>query len=187
MIRLTLVCHAATRAVRGAAFPLDEPIDPSGLRQATALAGTFAGAHRAWTSPALRARQTAAALGLDAAVEPLLGECDYGLWAGRRLAEVQAEQPAAVAAWIGDPAAAPHGGESLLDVLNRAAAWLDAQARETGHVVAVTHSAIVRAAILHAIGAPPAAFWRIDAAPLSWTDLRGDGASWTLRATGLTA
>ena len=73
---------------------------------------------RAWTSPAARARQTAEALGLAADVEPALRGCDHGRWTGCSLAEAQAaDGEAALLAWLGDPAAAPHGGESFADVL----------------------------------------------------------------------
>jgi broad specificity phosphatase PhoE len=67
------------------------------------------------------------------------------------------------------------------------AGWLDDLRGEPGHTLAVTHAAVIRAAILAVIGAPAACFARIDVTPLGLTDLRGDGRRWTLRATGLTA
>jgi len=182
--RLTLLCHASTDAVRRAAFPIDEPLDERGAAQAAAAADRLHAAERSWTSPALRARQTAAALRLTAATDPALRDCDFGRWAGRRLVDLQADEPDAVASWIGDPAAAPHGGESILDVLRRVAAWLDERCRDAGHGVAVTHPAVIRAAVLHVIGAAPDAFWRIDVEPLTCTDLRRNGDRWTLRSTG---
>ena len=36
-VRLTLICHAATQAVRVAAFPADEPIDKQGEAKAATL------------------------------------------------------------------------------------------------------------------------------------------------------
>jgi broad specificity phosphatase PhoE len=66
-------------------------------------------------SPALRAAQTAEGLALEARAEPLLRDCDFGCWAGRSLAEVQAQAPEAVADWLANPHAAPHGGESFAD------------------------------------------------------------------------
>jgi broad specificity phosphatase PhoE len=180
--RLTLLCHASTDAVRRAAFPDDEPLDERGAAQAAA--GRLRAADRSWTSPALRARQTAAALQLSAVPEPALRDCDFGCWRGRRLVDLQIEEPEAVASWLGDPAAAPHGGESILDVLHRVAGWLDERRRDAGHGIAVTHPAVIRAAIIHVIGAPPQAFWRIDVEPLSRTDLRRNGDRWTVRSTG---
>src|SRR5271157_1136923 len=67
-VRLTLICHASTSAVRNAAFPLDEALDPQGQAKASALVANLRAADSALTSPALRARQTAAALNLDAKV-----------------------------------------------------------------------------------------------------------------------
>jgi broad specificity phosphatase PhoE len=48
--------------------------------------------------------------------------------------------------------------------------------------VAVTHPAIIRAAILIALDAPPKSFWRIDIAPASRTQMHFRGHAWTLRS-----
>jgi broad specificity phosphatase PhoE len=87
-VTLSLICHAPTRAIRDAAFPADEPLDPQGAAMAAAAADTIRRVDEAWTSPALRARQTADALRLDARIDPLLRDLDYGSWAGRLLDEV---------------------------------------------------------------------------------------------------
>jgi broad specificity phosphatase PhoE len=180
--RLTLVCHAATAATRAAAFPADEPVAARSLAQAAALARRIGPTDRAWSSPALCARQTAAALGLDAVAHAALRDCDYGRWSGRRLANVHVEDPHAIAAWRADPAAAPHGGESLAAVLERVGVWLDDCVTGSGKSVAVTHASVIRAAIVHVLDAPAHAFWRIDVAPLSMLDLGSDGTRWNLRA-----
>lgn len=185
--RLKLVCHAPTSAVRTSAFPADEPVDAQGLQKLAGFSGRLGHVDRCWTSPALRARQTAAALHLDADAEPLLRDCDYGTWAGRTFEDVQAREPDAVAEWLGDPEAAPHGGESVADVLKRVAAWLDAQSQAERKVVAVTHATAIRAAVIHAIQAAPPSFWRIDIAPLSVTTLSGNYGRWTLSSIGMLA
>jgi broad specificity phosphatase PhoE len=141
-------------------------------------------ADRCWSSPALRAIQTAESLQLDAIVEPMLRECDYGRWSGRSFDEVQAQEPEALAEWMRDPEAAPHGGESIVGLIGRVAAWLEAQNGMRGKTVAVTHASVIRAAIVHAIEANPQSFWRIDVAPLSVTALSGNGGRWTLSAIG---
>ena len=178
--RLLLLCHASTGAARAASFPGNEPLDDPGRRRLAASPPAVGRPHRCWTSPALRATQTAQALQLDAAPEPLLRECEYGRWTGRSLDDVQAQEPDAVAAWMQDPATAPHGGESLLALLGRVGQWLDAQNQLPGRVVAVTHASVIRAALIHAIAAGPAAFWRIDVAPLSLAMLSGNGSRWNL-------
>ena len=179
--RLTLICHAATSATRSAAFPDDEPIDAKSAAKARALALVLPKPHRAFASPAARAAQTAQALGLAAAPDAALRDCDYGRWAGRRLDALEAAEPEAVALWLSDPAAAPHGGESIVDLLARIGPWLDACGGEAGHAIAVTHAAIIRAAIVHALQARPRSFWRIDIAPLSRVTLTCGGGAWRLR------
>ena len=174
-MRLVLVGHGATSATRRAAFPVDEPLEqPDVVLEPLRADVTFC-------TPAVRCRQTAAALDLDAAPDDRLRDCDYGSWSGRTLDEVAADDPQAVHAWLTDPTAAPHGGESTQDFLGRVGAWLDALPRDHHRVVAVVTPAIVKAAVVHAIVGTPASFWRIDVAPLSRTVLSGRPTSWTLR------
>ena len=179
--RLTLVCHGATKATRAAAFSRDEPLEDGGMEQARMLSPALRRWDRAVTSPALGARQTADALSLDAHVHPALRDCDYGHWGGRRLADVQAAHPSEVAIWLSDPAAAPHGGESLLALMLRVSDWMADRLHEDGHTIAVTHAAVVRAALIGVLAAPPQSFWRIDVEPMSLLDLRSDKRRWALR------
>jgi len=182
--RLALVCHGSTDAVRRAAFPLDEPLDDSGKRRAADLAGHLANFECCWTSPELRARQTAEALGLSAIVQPMLRECSYGRWAGKTFSKIAADDPHAASAWLLDPAAAPHGGEAVVELIKRVAIWLaDEQARER-RTITITHSTIIRAALVHIIAAPPQSFWRIDIAPLSVTRFSGKDGRWNVICVG---
>src|SRR5262245_21156138 len=177
MRRLLLVRHAPTDATRRAAFPGDEPLDEDARRQVAALAGRLPRSYEALSSPALRCRETARAAGLEATAEPALAECDFGAWAGRSLAEID---EAAARAWMTDPESAPHGGESLSQFARRVAGWLDEQARRDGAAVAVTHAGVVKGALVHALGAPLASFWRIDVAPLAITELHAHDGRWTV-------
>jgi broad specificity phosphatase PhoE len=204
--RLTLVAHASTAATAGAGFPADEGLEPRGLAAARAARGGLRRPTRVVRSPATAAAETADALGLAATVDLGLADWDLGAWRGRTLDELAAADPAAVRAWLTEPGAAPHGGESLAALLARVTAWLgsiDGQGEEGrgdgpggggegddgpgggGHVVAVTHAGVVRAAVVVTLDAPPAAFWRIDIAPLTATVLRGGAGRWTLRGTAL--
>ncbi|MGO9430831.1 histidine phosphatase family protein [Rhodoblastus sp.] len=182
--RLKLLCHASTSAVRTSAFPADEPLDMQGRQKLAAFPHGLLRADRYLTSPALRASQTAEILQLNATVEPMLRDCDYGRWTGRSFDEVQTQEPEAVAEWVQNPGAAPHGGESILALMERVATWLDAQNGMSGQTVAVTHAAVIRAAIIHAIEAGTRSFWRIDVAPLSLTRLGGNNGRWTLVSVG---
>lgn len=59
---------------------------------------------------------------------------------------------------------------------------MDSLASARGRIVAVTHPAVIRAAILVALDAPPKSFWRIDIAPMSRTVMHLRGQAWTLRS-----
>lgn len=179
--RLLLVRHAPTSATRAASFPTDEPLDERGYADAALLAARLPARHELLCSPARRCRETAAAAGLpDPFVQPELAECDFGSWAGRSLGDVHEADPEAAAAWIADPDACPHGGESLTAFAARIAGWLGGQARLDGRAVAITHGGVIKAALVHALGAPLQACWRIDASPLSITELHAHDGRWTV-------
>ena len=179
MQRLILVRHGPTLATDASAFPLDEPLSEDGLALAAGLAASLPSQATAISSPALRCRQTAAAAGRDVAVDPRIAECDFGSWRGRTLAELNASEPDAVREWMTDPDARPHGGESLVMFYERVSSWLDAETGdEPAATVAFTHGGVVKAAVVHALGAPLTAFWRVVVAPLSTTELFRRCATW---------
>ncbi|UVS99405.1 histidine phosphatase family protein [Burkholderia glumae] len=183
-LTIHLIAHAATAELRAGIFPADEPLDARGLAD-SAQAAT----HWHWprdatilSAPARRARQTAEALGLGVtALEPALADLRAGRWRGRRLVAIAQDEPEQLEAWIDDPAAAPHGGESFVDVLRRVGAWLDALPPQAAAIVAVTHAAVLRAALAHALGTAPEAMLRIDIAPLTRIGLTRSPRGWTLR------
>ncbi len=182
--RLTLVAHAATEATVRAAFPLDESLARRGVAAAQEAAGRLRRVARALRSPATAARETAEALGLTPAVDVGLADWDLGEWRGHTLDEIAATDPDAVSTWLTVPDAAPHGGETLTALLARVAEWLRA-ADGDGHTVAVTHAAVVRAAVVTTLGAAPSGFWRLDIAPLTVTVLSGGPSRWTVRGTAV--
>ncbi len=182
--RVKLICHAPTPAVRASAFPNDEPLERAALRKLAGGGAPMGRMDRIFASPGTAARQTADALGFSAAVEPALCECDYGTWAGRSMADIHDQEPEGLAAWLTEPGSAPHGGESMLALMDRVGAWLDAQRDIPGAVAAVTHASVIRAAIVHAIEAPPSSFWRIDVAPLAIAKLSASGGRWSLAFLG---
>ncbi len=179
--RLAFLCHASTAELRSARFPGDEPLDGIGERETQALKGHLPAFSRSWTSPALRARQTAQLLDIAAVEEPALADIDYGRWKGSSMADIAEREPNAIATWLADPSAKPHGGESIRDLTARLASWLDRQLATGGRTLAITHQAVIRATIVHVLGAGAAAFWRIDIEPLSLTELTSDGKRWNLR------
>jgi broad specificity phosphatase PhoE len=53
-----------------------------------------------------------------------LADIGLGDWAGWSLAEVGASDADGLPRWTADPAAAPHGGESVIALLQRVSLWL---------------------------------------------------------------
>ncbi|HEV2503257.1 MAG TPA: histidine phosphatase family protein [Mesorhizobium sp.] len=186
LVRLTMICCGLTAASRRGFFPADESLDDRVLAGISALAENLDTATRIWTSPVLRARQTAEALGLQAADVPALKDQDFGAWSGRAFEDVQRAQPDVASAWLVDPGATPPDGENFRSIAARVAALFDEQVAEPGHTIAVTHPAVIRAAILHVLKAPLNGFQFIDVEPLSIADFRSDGTRWQLRASGVT-
>jgi broad specificity phosphatase PhoE len=180
--RLTLVSHAPTTAVRAAAFPLDESIDEKGKHAASSLAGELPSFSAVWTSPARRAIETAVALNLSAETDPQLRDMDLGRWAGRTFSDIEASEPREMLRWLSDPSASPHGGESVEELLVRVRTWLNELLERRGRIAAVTHPAVIRAAIVVAIEATPISFWRIDIVPLGVAELTSNGMRWTLKS-----
>ncbi|MET8807866.1 histidine phosphatase family protein [Streptomyces sp. NPDC004546] len=179
--RVLLVSPAMSASLRQARFDDGGSIDESGAARARSAAGALPSAARALTSPGVRCRETAAALGLDALPVAELAGLDVGRWRGRTLEEVGAAEPEAVGRWLTDPASAPHGGESVRDLCARVADWLADAQKLQGRTVAVAEPEVVRAAVVDALGLPDAVFWRLDVPPLTVTALGGRAGRWNLR------
>ncbi|WP_248751926.1 histidine phosphatase family protein [Pseudomonas sp. MWU15-20650] len=178
--RLTLVCHARTQAQKRGRFALDESLDMDWQAAVLSEVGRFKRAPRVLCGPELRAWQTALMFTEHPQVEPLLRECDFGRWQGQALDDIQQAEPAALNDWLCDSRAAPHGGESVGQLCERVGRWLHSLEPLPGHVVAVTHPFVIRAALLHALQCAPAMFGSIDIEPLSSVELRFNG-RWRLR------
>jgi broad specificity phosphatase PhoE len=175
---LILVRHATTAASaagRNLGQRDDLPLSDAGVDMAERLGRTLAGElaelphdeMRVISSPALRCRQTAsavgAALGVDTArteIEPRLIEIDYGDWDGLSAEECRVRDPELRAAWEADPyeTRCPDG-ESGRDVAHRALAalqpieaWLAADRARC--VVAVAHNHVNRVRLCQLLGWP---------------------------------
>ena len=170
--RLTLICHARTVAQKLACFPTNEPVENNGLASG-AFAERFDAARRLICAPELRARQTAAWFGVDAQIDEALRDCDWGRWHGMSIKDLQRSEATALQAWLEDPHAMPHGGESVAQLGERVAQWLTSLQATPGHVVAVTHPFVIRAALIHVMRGT--AFHEIDVEPLSMVELRFTG------------
>lgn len=182
-VRVMLISPAMNAALREARFDGDAPLDRSGRERARAAAGAVASTGLALSGPSERCRETSEALGLAARTEPALAGWDLARWTGRRLDDVAAAEPARMTAWLDDPSAAPHGGESLRNLVGRVGGWLDSLGGPDApgaDVLAVTEAAVVRAAVVHGLRLPAEAFWRLDVAPLTLTELSGRSGRWNV-------
>ncbi|MCJ8205033.1 histidine phosphatase family protein [Pseudomonas sp. RGM2987] len=178
--RLTLICHARTVAQKQARFGLDEPLDADWLAKRADSDHRCRGVGQWLCGPELRARQSAEWFGAEPQVTPALADCDFGRWRGSCVDDLLKTEPQAVQTWLDDPQAAPHGGESIARLCQRVDEWMASLQDRPGHVLAVTHPFVIRAALVTALGCPAASFNRIDIEPLSAVELRFNGV-WRLR------
>jgi broad specificity phosphatase PhoE len=166
-IRVTLLCAGATATSRIGGFPaVGEPLDSGGVIRASRLADTLPPA-QVWSSPSCAARETAAALGLESSLDPLLKDIDYGDWSGRSFADVHQSDADKLERWLTDPNGGTPGGETMAQTVARAGSWLDRHSAGNRPVVAITHAMVIRACLVHALNIPADATLRIDIAPLT--------------------
>lgn len=116
MNEVYLIRHGATAGnlARRYTGRTDEPLCPEGLRQVLALKGRLETPELLFSSPMLRARETAALLFPDMACAVLDGlrETDFGPFEGKSAAEL--EQDPAYRAWVDSGCTAPiPGGEDV--------------------------------------------------------------------------
>ncbi len=175
--RLTLICHAATPFQKQARFADDEPITMDWHSAALSQAGRFKKSLRVVCGPEARTRQTAGLFSDNAQREDALRDADFGRWKGQQIAQLASDE---LSAWMADSASAPHGGESVEQVCERVGRWMKSLECQSGHIVAITHPFVIRAAMLYVLQFPVSMFYRIDVEPLSSTELRFNSV-WRLR------
>jgi broad specificity phosphatase PhoE len=173
--RLLVVAHAPTAQAPALMFgDAGEPYTQDVRRLNGRVASWFSGPEQA-------CQITAASLGGDAEPIPELRECDFGTWTGRTLVDVAFENTAALETWLNDPRAAPHGGESLAELISRVGQVLDDHHWPEGRSVAVVSPLVARAAAVHTLGAPPEVIFHIDLAPLGRLLISRRDHIWRLR------
>lgn len=155
MIRLAVLRHGATdwNAARRLQGHADIPLSDLGRAALSGRHVPRAYRDRSWfTSPLLRARQTAQALGLQADVSAALIEMDWGSYEGNTLAELQVRHGSAFAE---NEARGldlqPPDGESPRQVQQRLLPWLQGLRADAG---AVTHKGVIRAMLSLALDWP---------------------------------
>jgi broad specificity phosphatase PhoE len=174
--RLTLLTHpptaTASRLVFGDLGPLLRPAGPP---------PTAAGPGPVRCGPEPACRATAAALGPAAEPVAALAGPDLGSWTGRELAEVAGSDPAGLGAWLSDPDARPHGGETLAELVRRLAEELAGCAWPGARSVWVLTPLAARALTVAALAAPPALVLAIDLAYGGEVQLSRHAGRWRLQ------
>jgi histidine phosphatase superfamily protein (branch 1) len=119
---------------------------------------------------------------LGGRAEPILElhNCDFGEWADKTLSLVAAEDPAGLDAWLKDPYAAPHGGESLVEVIKRVGWVMDEYPWPDGRTVVVVTSLVARAMITYGLSANPEVIFHIDVGPLGRAWVSRSSSTWRL-------
>jgi len=137
------------------------PLDDVGREQARELAERAVpyGFRALWSSPLLRARETADVVGARIGLEPVedarLMETDSGDWTDRSFAEVIAEAPEAFASFANaDADFAFPGGESFAQQEVRVSAALDDVEAGALPALVVCHGMVIRAALAVRAGEP---------------------------------
>ena len=172
--RMLVVAHAATPATRTLVFGDSGELPSSEIRRLSGRAACWV------RGPEKACEATAARLGGSAEVIQDLRECDFGAWAGKALINIAGEDPSGLDTWLRDPYAAPHGGESLAELISRVGPVLDNHHWPDGRSVAVVTALVARALLVHALGAAPEVIFRIDIAPLSRALISRSQQTWRL-------
>lgn len=135
----------------------DTPLGALGRMQA-ALLGRELGRESLtlFSSPLLRCRQTAAALGKPVTVVPELAEQDMGPWDGLDFDEIRAAWPELYARRASQPLLVPPGAETLLQVRDRVLPALErCLAVSEGDLAVAVHATVIQAILMEVLGLPP--------------------------------
>ena len=140
----------------------DEPLDDVGLAQAAALAEYLRDTafSAIYSSPLLRASQTAAAIGqaqgLPVTLDARLRERNVGDWTGLTLEQARAQAPERFEGVDWRQAGAP-GGDSQAALTERVAAALEdiLTAHPESVVAVVSHGGALSAGLAYLLGLPP--------------------------------
>ncbi|MEF2144764.1 MAG: histidine phosphatase family protein [Desulfovibrionaceae bacterium] len=157
---IVLLRHAAVQNAKGRFIgTTDLPLSPAGTAQAEYLASALrdCGLRAIYASPLVRAMDTAGPLaracGLVIRPMPELSEIRMGEWEGRSQESVRNEQPEAFAARGCDFAEfRPPGGETFLELADRAERGLKRVTHEPRPCAVVTHAGVLRVLLCRMLG-----------------------------------
>ncbi len=177
------------RAYRG--HGVDDPLSEWGWAQMRARVSEHEQSpwHTVVTSPLKRCRdfaeEVAGRFDLPLIVEERLKEVGFGRWEGCTHDEVRSRWPEEWAAFHEDPVRhRPEGAEDLHAFIGRVAEALEERVRihRGERVLVVCHAGVIRAALVHALQAPPAAMYRIRVRNAGITRLWHEDDRWQVTA-----
>ncbi len=151
--RVLLVRHGETdyNVQRRWQGQLDTPLNDTGRKQAQALAQTLRdmSIDVIYSSDLARAADTATILAaphnLPVIPEPRLREIHVGIFGGLNRQEIHERYPYEMHRWTHDDSYRPDGGESRLQLQERAfAAWEDLTQRDARTILIVSHGGTIR-------------------------------------------
>jgi broad specificity phosphatase PhoE len=128
----------------------------------------------------------ASLLGLSLEIDSRLRELDFGAWDGHRWSVIERTDPVRFQSWMDQwTELAPPDGESVTDILGRAAAWIaDAAPQDNdGCCIVVSHAGWIRAALTQLFAMEPARFFdfRVEYAHATIVDVSSAGATLVAR------
>jgi broad specificity phosphatase PhoE len=172
MTEIILVRHGETESNRRGLFRgrLDVPLNATGREQAEAVARALGGDPVAavFSSPLVRAVDTAGAIARKHGIEPIADESfnniDLGRWQGLEKARVEREEPELWNLWMTDPDRwGVPGAESLGGVRDRALARTLALVPEYAgrRFVIVSHRSVLKLLGGALLGMGTGCFWKL--------------------------
>ncbi|MCX7965333.1 MAG: histidine phosphatase family protein [Syntrophorhabdaceae bacterium] len=155
----------------------DMPLNQIGIKQAELAAIYFKdrGIERIFSSPLLRALQTAKAVGIqiNRGIETIeeFTDINFGIWEGLTLKEVENNYPEDFSIWVKSPEKLSiKGGETLEMVRERIAKGLEKIFSEKDdNILIVTHRAICKIMVLFLLDMGNEFFWAMKFDPASIT------------------
>jgi len=168
--QLWLIRHAPVGGPRGMIPYIDAPADVSDAAALLRVREQLPDSHVAISSPARRARETAAALGLVVSPDPAFSEQDFGDWTGQTHEDIRRDAEAAYDEFWRAPADnRPPGSESFAEQIARVRGGIEVL--PAGYVIIVAHAGPIRAALALALELSPERALRFVIDPLSLTRL----------------
>jgi probable phosphoglycerate mutase len=198
MTKIILVRHGhvdwiAPERFRGRA---DLPLTEEGIAAARATSRRISAGWRVsaiYTSPMSRCLRTAEIIaepfGLQAQPMDALNDIDYGQWQGLSPDQARAGWPQEIDLWYRRPdLVRVPGGESLQDVLARAAQGLRAvvQRHPEETIVLVAHDSLNRVVLLHVLELPLSRYWLLAQAPCAINEIDATPGSFLVRSVNET-